>query len=549
MKTKKAKIKSILVLLSALLLTVTSLACSPAQSPEESTPRETVESPVQPTLPPPEEGQSDSTLYTAVPVSTSLHPLFNKDETVRALLRLVYEPLFDRGADGRLKGVLAAGIRTSEDGLTLTLTLDRDRSFHNGQRLTAEDVRASMLAWLDRTVEEDGEGQLSPVSSVTELYRQTSLSNILAVETGPSETLIIRLQEADPYLPALLTFPVVPAADARNREGRGIAGTGSWILSAGTGGGFALIRAESKGQVRRIEAKAFEDISDAARAFDQGDIDLLYMDARETIRFADRSRIRKQIFEDGGYLSLFFKNPDMRDAYLYRSRQMSGYEWMAAPLSSSFYPLMSADPRLAGSTLLEYRVKELPESFQGMQTENADDETGKPESTDLPAFTLLVPEALDHERLIQAIGTVVRQNERRLTVRKVSEDDWQAAVRLGGYDAILLYEEGGDALDPADYLEGLRLFGLCDWTGAGDAGDSAILSDARNLTMTLEGDRTSLSSAAYTGALLRVFGDLPLAGLSLTASMVWYSNAIEGTLTGTWNSPFEGVEDLLIWRR
>jgi hypothetical protein len=41
---------------------------------------------------------------------------------------------------------------------------------------------------------------------------------------------------------------------------------------------------------------------------------------------------------------------------------------------------------------------------------------------------------------------------------------------------------------------------------------------------------------------------LPVLGLAITETMVLYGNNVENTMSGSWYSPYENVEELVVWR-
>ena len=91
------------------------------------------------------------------------------------------------------------------------------------------------------------------------------------------------------------------------------------------------------------------------RDFELGAVDLVLMDATETSLFADRSRIRKQRFDDGGFISLYFgshpSSLDKRDALLFALHTDPGMATIAAPHRQAAYPVFRGDFRTRGIEL------------------------------------------------------------------------------------------------------------------------------------------------------------------------------------------------------
>ncbi len=530
-------------------------------------------------LPPPDQVLPHETVRVAIRTEANANPLLSKHYTSQALFRLVYEPLYEPGVDGRLEGVLAESLRWSSDGLTATVTLREDRLFHDGSPVTAEDAAASLIKYLalqqpaargEELIPEEGEEEAdeggeqaesydlsslfeAAAFSLTEAYRLDSLANIISVESGGSRRLVIGLERPDPTLAGLLTFPVIPADKVHARSWAPVAGTGPWSLLSSDKGGFVLAAvAEGDAPLRQIEARSFRTVAEAVAAFETGEIDLLLMDSSETALFADRSRIRKQRFDDGGFISLFFAGQregalTLRDGLLYVLASDPLYEKMAAPLNQAAYPVLAGDYRLAGTRIPRYRPDALPEGYLTDTADREEDPAGKPEDSDRQPFRLLVPEAYLPERLIDNIGRAVQALNRRLAVIRVGAEGWQSALKSGQYEAALLVDWVDRFPDPVDYLEGLAAAGLYKWEEVTDPEDRALLLEARRFMV--EAGEESPTAAAYSSAVARIFEMSPVLGLASSGTMVWYSDQVEGTMTGTWRSPYEGVEDLFIWRQ
>ncbi|HZK42387.1 MAG TPA: ABC transporter substrate-binding protein [Clostridia bacterium] len=569
--------KKLLATALAVIIILLPLGCRGGDSGQEELPTETPEQSLMPTLPPSLVQKPRDSLRVAGRLERDLNPLYPKHYATQSLLKLVYQPLYDIGLDGRLEPVLARDYRWSDDGLTLTVSLARDRHFHDGKVLQAADVIASFRTYLSvqlpagSLVQEDPDDSpddlimeeveredlyekrplFQPLDfSLMNLDRLSALENIADIEALSDERLAIKLFSPDPLLPRLLTFPVLPQAHARERSMNPAPGTGSWTLIRDGEAAFSLKALEGKHQVMRIQVTTFGRIQEAVAAFEAGDIDLLLMDSSETALYADRSRIRKQRQEDGGFISLYFGGRgenalDMRDALLYVFQNDPAFDLIGAPLSGAFYPILSGDFRLKEGRLPVY-LAPAPDQASLKQKDLDQDDSGRPQDSAYLPFRLLVPEDFLPARLIDRIGSALLQLGRQLTIIRASADNWQAALNSGQYDAALLVEALDGFPDPADYLDGLARAGLLDWSQLLDPADRAFLLDARQ-AMVRQGPGQGGAIEGYPDCLLRVFGQIPVLGLAVSGTMVWYSNHVEGSLIGTWYSPYLGVEDLLVW--
>lgn len=84
-----------------------------------------------------------------------LDPLLSTATATAEVARLMFEPLLTQDADFRVQPHIAESWEESDDGKTTTFTIREGLTFHNGQPVTAEDVKAS----LDRWIEISGVGQ------------------------------------------------------------------------------------------------------------------------------------------------------------------------------------------------------------------------------------------------------------------------------------------------------------------------------------------------------------------------------------------------------
>jgi hypothetical protein len=138
---------------------------------------------------------------------------------------------------------------------------------------------------------------------------------------------------------------------------------------------------------------------------------------------------------------------------------------------------------------------------------------------------------------------------RRFAPQFVSKEEWTNTLRKNAYDAALLTDVSHLFLDPVDYLEGLQGAGLFDWTEIVDADDIVTLREAQRLISLPEGANLELfSEITYAQTVSRVFSALPVLGLAITETMVLYGNNVENTMSGSWDSPYENIEELIVWR-
>lgn len=79
----------------------------------------------------------------------SLDPLMSTANATQDIARNIFEPLVALDAEGEVQPVIASGWDVSDDGKKTTFELRRDVKFHNGNKVTAEDVAASLTRWIE----------------------------------------------------------------------------------------------------------------------------------------------------------------------------------------------------------------------------------------------------------------------------------------------------------------------------------------------------------------------------------------------------------------
>src|SRR5690625_425891 len=81
--------------------------------------------------------------------AVTLDPHDATDSPSATVTSHIYETLFDLTPEGEIVPALATGYETAEDGLSITLTLRDDVTFHDGTPLTADIVKGSLDRFLD----------------------------------------------------------------------------------------------------------------------------------------------------------------------------------------------------------------------------------------------------------------------------------------------------------------------------------------------------------------------------------------------------------------
>jgi peptide/nickel transport system substrate-binding protein len=158
-----------------------------------------------------------------------LNPLLSDTNPVdRDLTSLLFDGLLRYDETGRLAPALASGWQVSEDGLTVTFSLEDDVTWHDGQPFTAEDVVFSY-----RLLQSDS---FPAAPAVRTLWQSVAISS-----DSPSSVSFTLPEPFAPFLdattrgivPAHLLGAVPPAQLPNHEFNRQPVGTGPFMVPAG----------------------------------------------------------------------------------------------------------------------------------------------------------------------------------------------------------------------------------------------------------------------------------------------------------------------------
>lgn len=113
-----------------------------AQTATQNQPQQTPQVPV----------QEGGTLYLCMRSALTLNPILNEDDSVDAILKLIYMPLIKLDQNHKPTPSIAQSWSFDETGTVLSMNLRSDITWQNGTNLTADDVIFSLQA-LDRAGE------------------------------------------------------------------------------------------------------------------------------------------------------------------------------------------------------------------------------------------------------------------------------------------------------------------------------------------------------------------------------------------------------------
>lgn len=128
-------------------------------------------------------------------VPKTLNPLLNGDVTVDNVLKLVFEPLFNLDTDQRVIPCIANSYSLSADGLSLTVNIKSNISWHDGTVLSAKDVVYSLDA----------------IKSAPKSLYKNALVNVTGYKAKDKNTVVINYSKPYGAVMYNLCFPVIPS--------------------------------------------------------------------------------------------------------------------------------------------------------------------------------------------------------------------------------------------------------------------------------------------------------------------------------------------------
>jgi peptide/nickel transport system substrate-binding protein/oligopeptide transport system substrate-binding protein len=159
----------------------------------------------------------------------SLDPALSTDVPTGEVVSLLFDNLTQFDADAQLQPGLARSWETDSDGLRYTFHLRRDATFHDGRRIGAGDVRASMLRALAPGSTGGRSWPLFPIEGAR-AYAAGESKEVAGINVQDDSTLILTLSEPLNVFPKLLAMPVaavVPTPTPADFDQRPI-GSGPW---------------------------------------------------------------------------------------------------------------------------------------------------------------------------------------------------------------------------------------------------------------------------------------------------------------------------------
>lgn len=431
---KKRK-KNLRLLAAVLLLSTVLSACGEEEPAPTSTPAQT---------PVPTATATAQPKEFALPCypEAGFHPIQGTNRTNLALGGLVYDGLYELDQTFTPQPALATGYTVSEDGLTWTFTLRGGVTFSDGTPMTAADVAASLTQ-----------------AKTSALYGNR-LAGIASVQAGEG-AVTVRLTSPNGNLPALLDIPVI-------RETGGVPlGTGSYVLQQ-SGESYILQRRNDSWRtptpaLETIPLRTVEEANDLLYAFDTQEISLVGTDSTGVGALGFSGSFETMDYPTTNMLYIGFNTAQgpCRDAAVRQAlgRGMDRDSICSALLSRHAvaatlpaHPVSSVyDAETAGA--LNYSLQEMDSILTQAGWSRSDGVYQK--GREKLELTLLVNQDNSYKTgVADAIGRDLTAAGVSVTVKKLSWEDFTAALSAGEFDLYLGEVKLSADFDPSPLLSG-----------------------------------------------------------------------------------------------
>ena len=218
----------------------------------------------------------------------SLDPALSTDVPTGRAVAYLFDGLFRFTPDARVEPALAERMEVSADGLTYTVHLRRNVTFHDGRPLVARNVVNSFRRVLDPAARGGRGWPLYPIKGAREFSEKKS-ETIEGLSAPDDSTVIITLAAPLSIFEKMLAMPVasiVPDSVPEN-FGEKPVGTGPWKLVEWKHDDYLLF-AKNEGyfggppKMDSLRARVIPEPSTAVAEFESGRVDLINVPEAET---------------------------------------------------------------------------------------------------------------------------------------------------------------------------------------------------------------------------------------------------------------------------
>lgn len=483
------------------------------------------------------------TLTLSMRIPETLNPLFNREETVDRILKLLYLPLLDFDESGKAVPAVAESWQMSADGKSVTMQLNQDISWQNGGKLTADDVVFSFN--LLRSAPEDA------------VYQKV-LDYVSGCQKTGEYTVVFTFYECFSGNLSALRFPILSSAyysgqtDPKSQVNMTPMGNGPYSMLSYTQASELMLERSSSysgefANIPYIRVKITAGEETDINAFEQGMTDVLVADAMEAGRYVDEglSGIYQYTSNEYDFIGFNFNRSLFQDKSL---RQAVAYALPKESLLESVYlnyGVMTNTPISPKSWLYEENVAPynydpaMAATFLKNSGWTDIDNNGKLEKTSdgqyqsLQATILVNTENTARRQIASKLKEELQAIGFEITIDQQPFEQYQEKFINGQYDIII---GGWKCSEITDLTPFFGTSGSLNYIGYSNEEIDQLLAAAR----TAVGEGPTL--LAYSSLQKKLAEELPYISIAYRNRAVFASKYVGGEITPTDFNVFRRIE-------
>ena len=234
------------------------------------------------------------------------NPLVSNNIYIRDLSKLVFEGLTAVSSELKYENCLAKIIEVEDDYKNYRIVLKNDVKFHDGTKLTVDDV-------------------IYTIKKIQDLEEKSiyyyNVSNIESIKKINNHEIKIKLKEVDNFFPAKLDFPILSELTYSNKDlykYNEYNGTGKYKVQSKTADEWHLVynenyREKQSGNLTKINVKMISKLIEGFELLKSGDVEIV--DTSTEVGAYGRSAFLNKRYNTGIYQALVFnlKSPKVAE--------------------------------------------------------------------------------------------------------------------------------------------------------------------------------------------------------------------------------------------
>ncbi len=453
----------------------------------------------------------------------TLNPLETKAKSVKKIMNIVYEPLFELDEQMAAVPVLATDFSVSESGSQITVNLNTDVKWQDGTVFTADDVVYT----------------LSKMRSSNGFYRKIA-DKIRSFTATSKSQVVINLENPEPNPELLMTFPVISKASQYLADASFVPmGTGSYKFSSKSSSELVLepnsIWHGGIVSKKRVLVKVLKDKEAAAEAFNVNELDAITSDelSLESASPKTNSRIEAIVSDNLVFLGFNTKSQVLMPSGIRKAiESLLNKEKILE--NDAYGHGMVADSAINPSSWA-YQEKAAQEDDYAenmIMNEGYELDGGIYYKDGVPLGVRILVNSDNSARtaLADSIKDTLKANGFSVTVEKVQYSDYVAKISADDFDMFIGEVEVEPNLNPASMLSGDNYFNF-DTSGIGE-----VLSKLVGVT-----DKEAYKNGV-TAFMRSFYADPPYIPLYFKTESIIYGSYVSGTEKPSEKDPYKGIE-------